>query len=199
MYDAAKKDFEAFINQLIPAITKIDSTVGTLEAKDCIFRIHRDVRFSHDKTPYKPNFGAYISRGGKGANFAGYYFHIENDGSFMGGGIYMPQPNILKAIRTEIFENTAEFKKIIENKNFKKYYKEVWYGDKPEDKLKTAPKGFPKDFEYIEILKYKNFALWHDLSFEQLAKPDLLDYVTTVYSEMVAFNDFFNRVVENVD
>ena len=111
-YNEAKVEFENYINNLIPEIGKFDNEIKHLEAKECIFRIFRDVRFSKDKSPYKPNFGAYIVKGGKKSGNAGYYLHIEPENSFLGGGIYMPPSNILKAIRIEIYENIDEFKSI---------------------------------------------------------------------------------------
>ena len=64
-YNQAKFAFESFINELIPKIREIDPLVDMITAKDCVFRIYRDVRFSGDKSPYKTNMGAYIARGGK--------------------------------------------------------------------------------------------------------------------------------------
>jgi uncharacterized protein (TIGR02453 family) len=79
----AKIEFEIFVTLMIKEIKKIDNSIGDLEAKDCVFRIYKDVRFSKDKTPYKINFGAYISKGGKKSPFAGYYMHLEPDASFI--------------------------------------------------------------------------------------------------------------------
>jgi uncharacterized protein (TIGR02453 family) len=87
-YDRAKREFESFINDLIPMIRTIDPLVDMVTAKDCVFRIYRDVRFSHDKAPYKPNMGAYIARGGKKSEMAGYYVHFEPGESMLAGGFY---------------------------------------------------------------------------------------------------------------
>lgn len=76
-YERARKAFESFINDLIPMVRTIDPLVDMITAKDCVFRIYRDVRFSADKSPYKPNMGAYIARGGKSSQMAGYYVHFE--------------------------------------------------------------------------------------------------------------------------
>src|ERR1043165_1130988 len=76
-YEAAKKDFEAFVNDLLQALVKLEPTLATQQAKDCIFRIFRDVRFSKDKTPYKSHFGVFLARGGRKWDGAGYYLHLE--------------------------------------------------------------------------------------------------------------------------
>src|SRR5687767_4304000 len=76
-YESARKDFESFIQQLIDTTGKKDAAIAGIKAKDCMFRINRDVRFSKDKSPYKSNFGASINKGGKKSVYAGYYFHFE--------------------------------------------------------------------------------------------------------------------------
>jgi uncharacterized protein (TIGR02453 family) len=92
-YEEAKKDFENFIQQVINAHSKKDKTLASLKAKDCMFRINRDVRFSKDKSPYKTNLGASINKGGRKAfQTAGYYFHLEPGQLFVGGGVYQPFP-----------------------------------------------------------------------------------------------------------
>ncbi len=101
-YQESKIEFENFIQGIILRLHEVDSQVGNLQAKDCIFRIFRDVRFSKDKVPYKTNFGAYMSTGGRKSPKAGYYLHVEPNSSFLGGGIYMPESANLNKIRTEI-------------------------------------------------------------------------------------------------
>jgi uncharacterized protein (TIGR02453 family) len=192
-YDNANKEFIKFINALTPEIAKMDKRVGILEVKDCLFRIYRDTRFSPDKTPYKLNFGAYMAKGGRKSPFAGYYFHIEPEGSFVSGGIYMPQPEVLKAIRDEIFDNTDEFLKIIEDKTFVKYFKEI-----QGTKLSTAPKGFPKDFKHIDLLKFKDLYIVRHLSDNQLGEQNLYENIINAYKAMVPLNDFFNKVIVEV-
>src|ERR1700683_925484 len=91
-YEESKNDFEKFIQAVIDKQGKNDKHIAGLKAKECLFRINRDIRFSKDKTPYKSNFGASINRGGKKSLFAGYYFHCEPGESFAGGGLWGPMP-----------------------------------------------------------------------------------------------------------
>jgi uncharacterized protein (TIGR02453 family) len=84
-YEDAKADFAQFIQSIVEKHAKKDKTLKDLKAKDCMFRINRDVRFSKDKSPYKTNFGASINRGGKKSIYAGYYFHCEPGGAFCWG------------------------------------------------------------------------------------------------------------------
>ena len=188
-----KEQFETFINQLIPKIKQLDGFIGSLSAKDCIFRIYRDVRFSKNKLPYKTHFGAYLADGGRKSPYAGYYVHIEPGGSFAGGGVYHPESNVLKELRYEIMDKTDEFKGIISASNFKKVYPEI-YGDK----LKTAPKGFPKDFKDIELLKLKSYALVHSIDDKTVESPGFEDYLLNLYKTAKPFNSFFNKVIAEI-
>ncbi|MBN2571813.1 MAG: DUF2461 domain-containing protein, partial [Ignavibacteriales bacterium] len=108
-YQYAKAKFEEFIDILIPMLKEVDNDIDVESSKECIFRIFRDVRFFKNKSPYKTNFGAFIAEGGRKSKHAGYYLHVEPNKSFIGGGIYMPSPEILIAIRTHIYENIKDF------------------------------------------------------------------------------------------
>src|ERR1051325_4115843 len=94
-YEAAKIDFENFIQSVLDKHSRNDADLKELEAKKCIFRINRDVRFSKDKSPYKTNFGASMDKGGRKSGLAGYYFHLQPGKSFLGGGLWMPEQNAL--------------------------------------------------------------------------------------------------------
>ena len=104
-YDESRKKALFLTEVVINEIRKFDPEIPLLDPKDCLFRIFRDVRFSHDKRPYKTNFGSFMAKGGRKSVYAGYYFHIDPAGSFAGGGIYMPAAEPLKAIREYMAEN----------------------------------------------------------------------------------------------
>jgi uncharacterized protein (TIGR02453 family) len=193
-YEQVKKTVEAFITQLIEGIHTFDSEIVGITYKDCMFRINRDVRFSNDKSPYKNNFGGFVAKGGRNAMNSGYYLHIEPEGSFIGGGIYMPPADRLKLIRNEIYFNADEFKKIINDKDFINYFKEIW----DDAKLKNAPKDFPKDFADIDLLKFKNYTVIHKLEDKQLLSPDLFNYTIDAFKAMYPLNHFLNRGLSNM-
>src|SRR5690606_21378467 len=122
-YADAKADFENLVTTLLEELCTLEPALGNQKAKDCVFRIFRDVRFSKDKTPYKSHFGAYFSKGGRKYEGAGYYIHIEPGGkSFAGGGLWMPEPSLLKKVRQEIDYNFKELQSILEEKAFKNYF-----------------------------------------------------------------------------
>ncbi|MCD8287587.1 MAG: DUF2461 domain-containing protein [Porphyromonadaceae bacterium] len=152
-YLTLRKRFENYINQLIALLSEEDEELRGLEASSCLFRIYRDIRFSPDKTPYKTHFAAYMARGGKNTQRAGYYLHIEPDNCLLAGGIWDPQPPLLKALRQAIYDNCEEFKEIVQEPKFKRLY----HGLDNERALKIMPRPFPKDFPYPEWLKQRDY------------------------------------------
>ncbi len=193
MYLKAKDSFDDFVSQLIQLAKSIEPEIGYLEPKNCTFRIYRDVRFSKEKTPFKNNFGAYISKGGKNSEWAGYYFHLEPSESFIAGGKYQPQGAALKAIREAIIYEPENFRAIIEKPSFKKHFS-GFLGDT----LKTAPQGYPKDHPHIDLLKYKAYAVYQPISTGLLGSPKLLDEIAEAWKELKTLNDFLNKAMEHV-
>ena len=192
LYDDARGEFEQFIAVLIPVVRGIDPDVDVVGPKECLFRIFRDVRFSKDKSPYKTNFGAFIAKGGRKSPYAGYYVHIEPGASFVGGGAYMPESQYLKAIRTEIFENVDEYKAIVEGAEFRKFF-----GGMFGEKLKTAPKGFPKEFSDIDLLKNKHYAVAHRVEDDFWFSDTLVEDVAEMFRVQYVLNRFLNNAIGN--
>lgn len=191
-YELCKAEFETVVKSVIDKSSAFDNTIAGLEAKKCLFRINRDVRFSKDKSPYKLNMGASISPGGKKEMGAGYYIHIQPGKSFLAGGCYMPDPVALAKIRQEIDYNSADFKKIVNAKDFKTYFKEL----SQEDKLKTAPKGYPKDHPELVYLQHKHFIVVHDLKDSQVTDKNFPAYAAKVFKAMLPLNVFLRRCIE---
>lgn len=194
-YEAAKADFAGFIQQVIDLHSKKDATIKTLLARDCMFRINRDIRFSKDKSPYKTNFGASINKAGRKAmNAAGYYFHLEPGGSFTGGGMYMPMPEELKKVRQEIDYNFATFKKIIGAKKFKSIYGDL---DKsPEFLLSRVPKGYEPDNPAAEYLRLKSYIAMVNISDKDLCSKDLVKKTVEAFEALQPFIEFVNNSFE---
>ncbi len=190
-YDAAREDHLQFTSKLIAAIAKWEEDVKKLQAKDCVFRIYRDVRFSKDKTPYKSHFGIYISPGGKKSPKAGYYFHLEPGNAFLGGGMWEPEPAQLKAIRQEIDYNLDEFEDVLNQPGFKKYFNGL-----DGSKLQKAPKDYPANHPGIEYLKYKDFTVIYYFDDALLTSDKLIKVCTEAFAAMQPLNDFLNRTLE---
>lgn len=178
---------------LINEIRKFDQDVPVMDPKDCMFRIFRDVRFSEDKSPYKINMGSFIAKGGRKSMRAGYYFHLEPGECFAGGGIYMPEAEPLRAIRQHIYENPVKFAGILEDKTFKNLFTEI-YGNK----LKTAPKGYPKDFEYIDLLKHTSYAFTVKIDDDMVAGNKYIDELVKIFSVLSNANSFLNEALDKI-
>lgn len=191
-YEAAKQNFRALVEYIILEHGKKDNSIAALTAKDCLFRINRDVRFSKNKAPYKTNFGASIQAGGKKSMLAGYYFHLEPGGkSFVGGGLYMPEANQLQKVRQEIDYNWPEFSRILQAKSFVKTYGglEKWEGMS----LTREPKGYEKDNPAIEMLKLKSWVATAPLTDQQITQPDLPKIILQSFSVLQPLLVFLNR------
>ncbi|MGI8950044.1 MAG: DUF2461 domain-containing protein [Chitinophagaceae bacterium] len=193
-YETAKEDFANFVMKIISMHGKKDADIAQLKAKDCMFRINRDVRFSKDKSPYKTNMGASINRGGKKSIFSGYYIHIAPSQSFVGGGLWMPMPENLKKVRQEIDYNFDEFKSILNNKKFKTVYGDI---DKSEGAaLSRPPKGYDENNAAIEYLKMKNFIALQYLTDAELTDKNLEKKILTAFDALQPLVKFINRSLE---
>lgn len=193
-YEIAKKEFETFIDALIQKIAVFDPSIAHFKAKDCVFRIYRDVRFSQDKSPYKTHFGAHVTSAPKKSEIhtrAGYYIHLEPGDSMLAGGAYVPEAKWLKAIRQEIAYNAAEFKKVLNDKSFRQYF-----GTIEGEKLQRPPKDYPADHPEIELLKHKSFLATHKFSDQQALAKDFLDHSAKVFQALHPFDQFLNRAMD---
>ena len=193
-YEEAKKDFENFIQHAIDLHGKKDKSISSLNAKDCLFRINRDIRFSKDKSPYKTNFGASINKGGRKAmNSAGYYFHLEPGQCFVGGGLYQPMPDELKKVRQEIDYNFNEFKKIIGSRKFKSFYGDLDKSD--EFLLRRVPKGYEPDNPAAEFLRLKSYIAFIKLDDSALISKELLKKTLTAFEILMPLLNFINKSI----
>jgi uncharacterized protein (TIGR02453 family) len=192
-YEAARIDFSNFIQLVIDALQKSDTTITGTTSRDCLFRINRDIRFSKDKTPYKAHFGASIKRGGRKSGFAGYYFHLEPGQSFIGGGLWMPETPALKNMRQEIDYNWEEFQAIIGEKSFKKIYGDLYKGD--EVRLSTMPKGYEKDNPAADYLRLKSFIAETPIDDEELMKGSLHKKTLAAFEAIQPLLNFINRAI----
>jgi len=136
-----------------------------------------------------------MARGGKKSGFAGYYLHIQPGECFLSGGIYMPLPEHLQAIRQEIYYHPQKYIELIGNKEFKSIYTLDYF-----DKLKTAPKGYSKDWEHIELIKNRSYAVGHRLEETELFSLDFLDKAIELFKILQPFNTYLNKAVdENIN
>ncbi len=193
MYREARACVESFIDHLIPEMIPLNPAFQGLTAKQTMFRIFRDIRFSKDKTPYKTNFGAVIAPGGRKSKYSGLYIHIEPSKSMVGGGIYHPPKEILDAVRKEIYYNGDELCRILDDEEFKKYYGEI---SSMGDELKRLPKGYDQDAPNQDLLKMKTITAMHLLSDEVLVSDQAIPEIVKAYRIILPFNSFFNEAID---
>ncbi|MCX6291218.1 MAG: DUF2461 domain-containing protein [Bacteroidetes bacterium] len=192
-YLAAKQNIDAMTTELIRSFSSIDKNIAGLKAKDCVFRIYRDVRFSKNKSPYKTNMGAIINAGGKKMMTAGFYIHIEPGKSFLAGGLWMPPSDQVKKIRQEIDYNGKQLRKILAQKEFKKYFGSL--DDSEEYKLSRPPKGYDKDHPDVELLKLNSYIVWHEYNEKQIMSKTFLKEITKGAKTLKPFLDFLNTAI----
>lgn len=189
-YHEAKAAFEVIVAEIIAGLAQSDPSLRLVEAKSCIFRINRDVRFSKDKAPYKRNFSAFISAEGKKTAGAGYYLHIQpGNESFLASGIYTPAGEYLKKIRQEIDYNAGELKELTLADDFQKYFKDI-----QGEKLSRAPRGYSEDHPNIEFLKLKSYLVMHQLD-DAALKASTVDALVKIFSASVPFNHYLNVAI----
>ncbi len=193
-YEKARLEFENILSVVIARIALFDDSVKDVQPKDCTYRIYRDTRFSSDKTPYKNHFGGYINAHGKKSDHCGYYLHIQPGGSMLAGGSLCLPPKVLKAVRQSIYDNIDEYRSIVEDSAFKQYFPVVG-----ENFLKTAPKGFPKDFQYIDYLKCKEYVCTCLVQDSFFANPDFLEQTEDIFRQFKRFSDFLNYTIDDFE
>ncbi len=187
-YQAAKSNFIDLVQNSINTASKFDDEIVNEEAKKCVFRLNRDVRFSKNKDPYKTNFGGAICKGGRRTGNPGYYIHIMPGNNFVGGGLFQPQPDFLKKIRQEIDYNAPELVKIINSVNFKEYFSDPY-----DDKVKTAPKGYPKDHPHIDLIRYRSFIYMRQFTDLEAQSADFPKLIIETFKALKPYIDFLRR------
>lgn len=188
-YKASREEFSSFITGIIRNLGTYDPSLDGVEVKEVLFRIFRDIRFSKDKTPYKTHYSAFIAKGGRKGGKAGYYVHLSPEECFIAAGIHTPGKDELQAIRQEIVYSAERFNELI-NDLIKK-----GYALNEEDKLKTGPKGFPKDSDQIEYLKNRHFLLSVNFNRSDPLSPGFEDKICEKFRELIPFTLFLNEAI----
>lgn len=191
-YKEANARFEELVQAFILEIGKFDSSILHNNPKDLTFKLVRDTRFSHDKSPYNPAFRAHISSGGKLPVPVGYYIMLKPGGqSFLGGGLFA---DIFKdataMVRDYITKNSEEWDRIIHEPEFRKFFTVQGTA------LKNVPSGYDKEHPQAEYLKMKSWYLEYPIADEELQDGDkLFSKAVKVFETMKPFNDYLNQAL----
>ena len=188
--------FHELVDEVIKEITVFDADVAGLTAKDCTYRIYRDVRFSSDKSPYKCHFGAFIAKGGKKAGNAGYYFHISTGGGkeypychMLAVGDYCYKPEVMKILREDIVNGEGDFDAVVKQAD-------ASFTLDNDGALKRNPKGFPADAPYSEYIRLKYFCLTAIPDDEFWEGEDLAKRIASKFVTTKPFLNYINRAID---
>ncbi|MFC2384065.1 MAG: DUF2461 domain-containing protein [Hoylesella saccharolytica] len=205
-YLACRASFEQGVAKALTAISLFDPEIAHLQVKDCVYRFNRDTRFSPDKSPYKNHLGAYICAKGKKALRGGYYLHIENNQCLLAVGGYWLPTNILTSCRNEIMGNIDEWRRCVENKEFLQLFGKPGEGKWGItehgfglESLKTAPGGFPRDYEFIEYLRLKDYCAWMKVPDTFFEGDAWIDRAMQIYKTAKPMMDFVNNVIDDYE
>ena len=154
-----------------------------------VHRIYRDVRFSKDKTPYKSHFSGGFTRAGKFRR-GGYYLHLQPGNSFVAGGFWAPHKDDLLRVRKEIELDAKPLIKIINKAAFKKHFGEI-----QGEGVKSAPRGFPKDHQHIELLRLKQYYFSHHFTNQEVYDPGFAKQVAKSFKLLIPYFDFMTEVL----
>ncbi len=191
-YKAANEEFEALVQDLIFRIGEFDPAILHNVPKSLTFKLNRDTRFSHDKSPYNPAFRAHISSMGKLPVPVGYYLMIKpGDKSFLGGGLFADMfKDATTMVRDYISANGAQWEQIIHAPDFKKHF------TVQGTSLKNVPAGYDKEHPQAEFLKYKSWYLEYPIKDAELADAgQFLDHAADLFRRMKPFSDYLNKAL----
>ena len=190
-YEEAREDFLELLSHIILRLSSFDPNVLSIKPEECIFRIHRDLRFSSDKTPYKTHFGGYINPYGRKALQSGYYIHLEPGNCFLGGGSLFIPTHLLYKIRVNIITYIDEYRSIVEDPAFKHYFPEIGY-----QQLKSAPRGFSKSDPYIKYIQPKDFFISYPISDSFFSQDKGMDQLEEIMKQAKRLADFINSAID---
>ena len=191
-YLEAKENVIELVAVVIEKASSFDASLSTLQPKKTLFRINRDIRFSKNKDPYKTNFGAAIVEGGRSSGNPGYYLHLQPGNNFIGGGMYQPPSSALAKVRQEIDYNGQKLRDIITATDFTRVYPEPY----STDRLKTAPKGYPKDHPDLDLLQLKHYVYMHEVGDAKVVGKSFPDLVVEAYRVLHPYNLFLKEALD---
>ena len=179
LIQSLQADFQQFAPEVI-ATPKVSA-----------YRIYRDTRFSKDKSPYKTHIAASFPRTGLDKHEgAGFYFHLSTDELLIGGGMYMPLPEHLRAVRSHILEERRQFLDIVEDRKFRRLFGEI-HGEQ----LSRIPRGFPADHAVADYLRYKQFLAGRNFPPEFATAPRFYGAVLETFQALTPLIRFLNQPI----
>lgn len=192
-YLTAKEEFESLIQELTLQLHKADNHIMLLPPKELTFKIQRDTRFSHDKSPYNPSFRAHISSKAKLPIPVGYFLKLQpNDRSFLGGGLFTDAfKEAIVMVRNKINLHGDRWEEIISSPDFQNYFTIKGTA------LKRVPQGYDQNHSQIEYIKHKSWYIEYPISDKQLMDKNFVEFATKIFIKMKPFHSFLNDALKD--
>lgn len=195
-FNAHRDDYEAHVRQpMIGIITRLADDFREFgpelvaNPKTSMYRVYRDIRFSENKAPYKTHVAAnFPTRGLPKHEGAGLYFHVSPDEVWIGGGMYAPQPPQLHAVREHIAANAKRLRTLVESPAFRRDV-----GTLDGERLQRVPRGFSKDHEAAEYLKFRQFLAGREFEPAFATSPKFYSSLLTVFKRVAPVARFLNE------
>eukprot|EP00842_Homolaphlyctis_polyrhiza_P005832 jgi/Hompol1/624/HPOL_005372-RA len=203
-YEASKENFIELCEQLLQRLQKEDPDLESLDVKSSMMRINRDLRFGHDKSPYRNYLSVAFKRDGKKSAYGGYYFHLQpGNQSMIGAGIFDPWPETVRQMRARIESDPDGFCRHMDSQAIRKSF-----GDSGRDffvdcvskmdggALKTAPKGVAKDHASIDLLKLKRFVIYKHVPDSEILAKNAVESLAAAFLALVPFVRGLNEIID---
>lgn len=189
---SVKEPFKDFVEHIIKEIAKTDASFKDLEAKDCIFRINRDIRFSKDKTPYKMNVSAVVTPEGKKSKAVnGVYFEFGPEHVRVYGGVYEIDKDDLLTVREGIANDLKGFQEAYSNPRFKKVF-----GTILGEKNKVLPKELKEAAEKEPLIFNKQWYFYAQFDAETVLDPKLDQLLLDCFEAGKPVEHYFNKLIK---
>ncbi len=187
-YHAVRDSYKKWLEDLDAELSAIDTDYEHTPPGKALNRINNNLLYHPNRPVYKDNFGAVLDKAPHKSEF---YIHLGISESFIAGGFYRPDKEILASIRDAIDYDGEELQKILNKPAFRKLFTEGLY----DDRLKTTPKGYDKEHPHIDLLRNKSYVVVHNLKETAITSPGFKEEVIAVYRELLPFRNYLSKAV----
>lgn len=205
-FDAIHKVFIEFCAAVVEGLAKDDPSVANVDARQCVYRIYRDLRFSPDKRPYKDHIAFWVPCGGnKHVDVPGYYLQIApegnemGNGSCLGGGVYAMRADTTDLMRQEVYYQMEELQAILHAPSYRQYYGADFWDPQPAKTVtanfRKMVGGIPEDYPYSDLLKHRSYVSLHCFSNDLVPSNMLLSHCLEAFRATIPLNNFFRAAL----
>lgn len=187
-YYQVRDGYKQWVEALDAELAEIDPDYEHTPSGRALNRINNNLLYHPDRPVYKDHFGVVMDKIPGKSEF---YIHLGISESFIAGGFFRPEREILASIRDAIDYNGEVLEDILNKPSFRKLFPDGLYNDR----LKTTPKGYHKTHPHIRLLRNKSYVVTHNLTQTEITSPGFRDKVISVYRELIPFRDYLNTAI----